>query len=441
MGTIIELSSCTDDVLEIFENLKESVSDDLCERTEGNSFIQHIESVGKIDEELLDFLYHSDFLCQITEQSLPFIKQLYEENARIDWFYLVQKVYEEVSECADEYVKLVKQSFFHGMDVSHVEQLLEDAGWTDISVFQEKISSYIGNSIPNETEENIQKRQNIIEEQYEKMSVLLQESYEIIRSDKKQEMSLKMQIISLQKSQDFTNKLLERERKKNTDFFLRIQELEDENVLLQKNVEMLKEALQTEEDHERQQSEEAEDTFFEAEYENTSSYNNFDDVWENALNDDDADIEATDPEQDDEDYSEVSFVTEEETVQEVESDEMEDIAASELPADPYQYSDVKNITSDEEVIKKKSKWFLGHLFGYSKKNFLKLPRVGQEGKIFIKMMELHFSLEQTRIVKEGLIACGDKVPCFDLYKLVCKKPSKDELVDFFGNFKEESLDE
>ena len=50
------------------------------------------------------------------------------------------------------------------------------------------------------------------------------------------------------------------------------------------------------------------------------------------------------------------------------------------------------------------------------------------------MMELHFPIDKSKIVKEGLADLGDKVSCFELYRLICKNPSTDELLSFFGDF-------
>lgn len=268
------------------------------------------------------------------------------------------------------------------------------------------------------------------------MSSLLQAAYERIREYKKLEMTMKMQIASLERNNNFVNRLLERERKKNADFFMRVQELEEENDTLQENVAILKEQIEVDKKRESEQGMKA-DRVFSQETETVEimkeadSGNELEAAWENALNDDEDDLNMPEEVEEEEDYSSISFVA-------VESDQKEDepdeIVSSEIPDEPYVYSDVKNVSSGEEVIKRKSKWFFGHLFGHSKKNFLKKSRKDQEGLIFIKMMELHFPIDKSKIIKEGLSDFGDKVSCFELYRLICKNPSNDELLSFFGNF-------
>lgn len=435
MGNVIVLANCTDDsAAHIFEKLKANVSPDCSEQTESHAFIQYIEQTGKIDEELLDFLYHSDFLSQITENSLPFIKRLYEDDAQIEWFYLVQKIFEEVNDSVDAYVSLVEQCYSSGIELSIIEQALDCNGQSDIAFFQEKMVPYLKKQEKEDT--NPQEESAILAEHFERMSSLLQAAYERIREYKKLEMTMKMQIASLERNNNFGNRLLERERKKNADFFMRVQELEEENDTLQENVAILKEQIEVDKKRESEQGMKA-DRVFSQETETVEimkeadSGNELEAAWENALNDDEDDLNMPEEVEEEEDYSSISFVA-------VESDQKEDepdeIVSSEIPDEPYVYSDVKNVSSGEEVIKRKSKWFFGHLFGHSKKNFLKKSRKDQEGLIFIKMMELHFPIDKSKIVKEGLSDFGDKVSCFELYRLICKNPSNDELLSFFGNF-------
>lgn len=435
MGNVIVLANCTDDsAAHIFEKLKANVSPDCSEQTESHAFIQYIEQTGKIDEELLDFLYHSDFLSQITENSLPFIKRLYEDDAQIEWFYLVQKIFEEVNDSVDAYVSLLEQCYSSGIELSIIEQALDCNGQSDIAFFQEKMAPYLKKQEKEDT--NPQEESAILAEHFDRMSSLLQEAYERICENKKLEMTMKVQIASLERNNNFVNRLLERERKKNADFFMRVQELEEENDTLQENVAILKEQIEVDKKRESEQGMKA-DRVFSQETETVEimkeadSGNELEAAWENALNDDEDDLNMPEEVEEEEDYSSISFVA-------VESDQKEDepdeIVSSEIPDEPYVYSDVKNVSSGEEVIKRKSKWFFGHLFGHSKKNFLKKSRKDQEGLIFIKMMELHFPIDKSKIVKEGLSDLGDKVSCFELYRLICKNPSNDELLSFFGDF-------
>lgn len=92
------------------------------------------------------------------------------------------------------------------------------------------------------------------------------------------------------------------------------------------------------------------------------------------------------------------------------------------------------IKSGKGNVEKKSNWFLDHFKTHSKKNFLKNSRQDQESYVFIKMMESGVSNDLVHKVKKELTE-NENIPCYDLYKLVCKKASSEELDAFFEQYR------
>lgn len=92
------------------------------------------------------------------------------------------------------------------------------------------------------------------------------------------------------------------------------------------------------------------------------------------------------------------------------------------------------IKSGKSNVEKKSNWFLDFFTNHSKKNFLKNSRQDQESYVFIKMMESGVSNDLVQKVKRELTQ-NENIPCYDLYKLVCKKASSEELDAFFEQYR------
>lgn len=460
-NNIILADVSSEDVRLVFDKLKRNVPGYLLGKGEVNPFIQYIEKKGKIDPDLLDFLYHSDFLSNYTEESLSIIQLMYDNSADIDWFYLMDKIFDEIDDGADEYIKEVFFCFQNGLSADFCDDLLESGGMKSFDFFHKEILQNMKNnhllldkSIEKSVSDSVSESEIILESvnlqsgsdyksllaQYDKVFVLLQKAYGSIRESKKQELSYKYKIDTLCKKNELQDKLIKMERMKNSELVCRIQELNDIIEGLQENSQNKKEDF--EQSHELIKEENLDVSF--ASGENISgSDGEFDAAWENALND----ISETEEEAEDysiveEDYSNVSFSNDES------EQEFDNIDSSvnvdpfyDTAPEPYQYTDEKKISSDKSILKKKSRWFLNSIFGYSRKSFLNQPRKDQEGLIFIKMMEMHFSMDKSKIVRDALTDIGEAVPCFDLYKLICKNPSNDELMSFFGGFIEKAVNE
>lgn len=77
-------------------------------------------------------------------------------------------------------------------------------------------------------------------------------------------------------------------------------------------------------------------------------------------------------------------------------------------------------------IKEKSSIFARLFSKYHEKKFMKKSLSEQEGSIFVKMMELKFDKDKVSLVKR-MIHGDAKISAVELYKLVCKNPSVEEL--------------
>ena len=135
-----------EDVRLVFDKLKKNVPGYLSGKSDINPFIQYIENKGKISTDLLDFLYHSDFLSKYTEESLSIIQHMYDNSAHIDWFYLMDKIFDEVDDGADEYIKEVFFCFQNGFSADLCDDLLESGGMKNLDFFHKKIFQNMKNN-------------------------------------------------------------------------------------------------------------------------------------------------------------------------------------------------------------------------------------------------------------------------------------------------------
>lgn len=484
MGSMINLSDCRDEnILKNFEMLKSNIPMYLKDEAKYNPFIQYIESVGRISEDLLDFLYHSDFLSLISENTISAVKTFYDNNAEIEWFYLIQKIFEEYADEADEYVALIMECFEYQEDIVIVEALLEESEFSTVEEFRKKVEEYrkkinegkegsyqlneayvgdddkrnesdfnsdssklsneieikkncTGENVPEEFEKKyflLKEKVDQLSMQYDEVFNKLQDTYMV---NKEQERKFKLEIESLKKDHELKDKFIALEKGRNAELIMKIHELEDNNdVLLDENADLKKrlEAANEEIENSRQellnlQANVTEDADDDLEKRDESQEE------EKELNDLLAEAEQ------EEDYRDVSFVYDE-TERDVREDQEVAAEVDQQEEEPYEYKDVMNVVSDKGVIIKKCIWFFDNLFDRSRKIFLKKSRMEQEQLIFIKMMELHLPMDNQKSVREALTNLGDKIPCFDLYKLICTNPTNDELMSFLSGFKVNVVEE
>lgn len=390
MGSMIYLSECKDEsILKNFEKLKSNIPIYMRDEAEYNPFIQYIESVGRISEDLLDFLYHSDFLSFITEQTIPVVKNLYIRNAEIEWFYLIQKIFEEFADEANEYVTLIMECFECKEDVAVVEELLETSETSDVNAFRKKVEEIT-------RKEKIGTEKNAAEE-YESEYFML-----------------KAEIERLKKDHSLKDKFIKVEKKRNAELIMRIQELEDTNEVLVDKVFDLEKKLEAANGKIDPIAEDADD-------------------FESKLEEEDELSDVLGGPEHEEDYSNVSFIYDETVEEESAVEDIMEEADQQAP-EPYEYTDIVGVVPDKGVIKKKCRWFLDNLFEHSRKNFLKKSKVQQENLIFMKMMEMHLPIDYQRNVRDALNNMESNISCFDLYKLICNNPTKDELMSFLSEF-------
>ena len=222
-NNIILADVSSDDVRLVFDKLKRNVPGYLLGKGEVNPFIQYIENKGKIDPDLLDFLYHSDFLSNYTEKSLSIIQLMYDNSADIDWFYLMDKIFDEIDDGVDGYIKEVFFCFQNGLSADFCDNLLESGGMKSLDFFHKEIlqnmkdnhlllDKHIEKSVSDSVSDSAVSESEILLEsvnlqsgsdyksllaQYDKVFVLLQKAYGSIRESKKQELSYKYKMSAL----------------------------------------------------------------------------------------------------------------------------------------------------------------------------------------------------------------------------------------------------
>lgn len=481
MESMIYLSECKDEkVLRNFEKLKSNIPVYLKDQAECNPFIQYIESTGRISEKLLEFLYHSDFLSLITERTVLAAKTLYECDAGIEWFYLMQKIFEEFGDMADEYVEVIMNCFEWQEDVVIVEELLEMPEMSDVDAFRKKVVEYrkevgekdvdnpyrlsaeytnvnaaggesfptLGSNAPlrgtglESKYIALKEERDHLSEQYNEVVSKIQETYKIIQMYREQEQRMKSEMEVLKKNGVLKDRFISREKEKNVKLIVRIQKIEeandglwDEIVSLRKKLEEANEIIVN-----RQRQEEVEVT---EDSDSGTITDDMDDDFDEMMAEEiteEVTVQDLEDSENEEDYSDVSFAYEE-PVEEESEDIQETFEEEPQQEEPYVFTDLVEVVADKGVIKEKCKWFLENLFGYSKRNFLKKAREEQEYLIFMKMMELHFPMDYQKSVRTALTDLGDAVPCFDLYKLICSNPERDEVSSFLSEFQKKVADE
>lgn len=96
------------------------------------------------------------------------------------------------------------------------------------------------------------------------------------------------------------------------------------------------------------------------------------------------------------------------------------------------FENIINIEDKKESVVKHTNLFTTIISKYYEKRFEKKTVSEQENLIFIKMMEHNFSKEMVQIVRNAM-RTNTSIARVDLYRLVSKKVTKEELLEFCGS--------
>ena len=89
-----------------------------------NPFIDYIFEKDSIRRDLYEFLYHSDFLQVLNENSIEYCKELYDRNAPIGWFNMFLTVFEEKTD-KDEFCEAIMGAFRKNISIKDTLVMFE----------------------------------------------------------------------------------------------------------------------------------------------------------------------------------------------------------------------------------------------------------------------------------------------------------------------------
>lgn len=129
---------------------EEAVSDG---REYVKDFIDAFLAIDNVDESLLDYFYRSDFLSYMQPENLDFCLKLLNERASRDWFMLIHTVYEEDEKDSDtkknihkdrdpgNFCKEFEVYYGLGIDIALLSEIYSDC--SSVSDLREKMKPYI----------------------------------------------------------------------------------------------------------------------------------------------------------------------------------------------------------------------------------------------------------------------------------------------------------
>lgn len=98
----------------------------------------------------------------------------------------------------------------------------------------------------------------------------------------------------------------------------------------------------------------------------------------------------------------------------------------------YAEGNIVPITDEIASIREKGSLFARLFSRYHEKAFMKKSLTDQEGIIFVKMLELQFDKDKVLFVKK-MMRGDEKISLIELYKLISKNPSVEELNRFYNS--------
>lgn len=496
MGDMINISKVEEqEFLKRFECLTNVIPENMPEEPI-NPLIKYIREKDQIMESLFEFFYHSEYLELLTPEILSISIYLYDKNADTEWFELLLFMMEEkdksepfcklLSICydanidtdsvremittsvsaADMYLKIsehIKKSININNDMVDTDKdvnnvLQKGQYFFDLYDEQKQFVAYLLHEIRNLNFEKEQRKDNAeveksrsliktVSDENDKLKLrqneLISEMEKVCSEKDLFERQLQIAIKGresvyidmMEQKRSVLNYKLQAERlekkisdvsvmeKENSDLKSSNSELQNEIILLQEQQDKLQTEISGNQNTVRElnriiSSKDAEIAEYQKIIEN---YKIELEKLQKSLADQCMEREFSKEEKNVTSQSKMIDVTTEIITQKLEDDEEVE----------FPNTQIISFESGINAVKKKSNWFMNLLLQYSKKAFLKNSRQDQESLIYIKMMEMHYEMEKMQKVKKSL---NEKIPCFELYKLICKDPSLEELDNFFSSY-------
>lgn len=444
---------------------------DLDENVKTNPFIDYILENDSIRRDLYEFLYRSDFLQLLDKDVIEYCKELYDRNAPIEWYYMFLTVFEEKDD-KEEFCKTIIDAFRKNISIRDTLVMFE-ANKTasemknNIEIFLQVNRGKNGDSgaADESARYEIERYEQIIEQlngtiaaQKQKIEDIEMEKdrlaernadfFDKIETANKTVLEIKKEILMYRSDREKiinykkeNSKIISTTRETLERYVNRIHSLE--NMVAEVNDELseanasldeqrvhidelneLVEKLRSEGEHYSALSEQYHQQLINLaskELEDSESDRGEKDTEEFEASASDDSVSRLD---------EVDFISEEDGQISVSEETEQGEDGYDENAD-YGYEDVYDLKDNSEEFFKKSNIFIDFMLKHSEKYFNKRPRQEQENLIKIKMMDMLFSLDKVKIVKENL---DETIPCYELYKLISKNPSDDELREFFTDY-------
>ncbi|MDY4838377.1 MAG: hypothetical protein SO160_02365 [Lachnospiraceae bacterium] len=388
------------------------------------------------DSEVADFLYETkdDISPELSNVYLFFLK----ENAPLKWFMLVSTVYEEKIEDSMLYIKSIEQCFKKGFEVEYLDECQKNT--SSFQEFQDLIQQKKKNRKEPEppSEQDVQKplkpsQSAQQESMYHIENSVLQADNSSLRklleSNVEELSNLRMELMNLQKK-NFSY------RRSSLHLEVEVQSLKKENShlsslykLSEKKLASFRKmyhALEAEFDSIKQKYDDMnrEKADWQSRYnELLNRYNEIESQY-SLLQEQVSSVNFS-ADQSSEDLSE-DFMREmnEEIAQNTEDgmNASEEEIEEEMDYDP---SELIPMEPDNQEIKSHRSLLQRLISGFKDREFSKMPIQEQEGRIFIKMLELDFSKDKIKLISNTL-KTNKKMKRVELYHLIEKNLSYDQ---------------
>lgn len=141
---MIYLKKCKGDVLKKIKALKGIIPEYIEDNgnTE-NPFMIHIEEKGSINEDLLEFLYHSDYLENMDEKTLIRSICLYDNNADTGWYEFLKNIYDEEEKEGDAISDMLLEYMIKGLSYESAINCYENWNRESIDTLKDDLSRLI----------------------------------------------------------------------------------------------------------------------------------------------------------------------------------------------------------------------------------------------------------------------------------------------------------
>ena len=445
-----------------------SIQDD--ESVKTNPFIDYILEKDSIRRDLYEFLYHSDFLQVINENAVQYCKELYDRNAPLGWFNMFLTVFEEKTD-KDEFCEVIMGAFRKNISIKDTLVMFE-ANETasemkkNIDIFLQVNGSGSDDGAANVSARyEIEKYEQIIDQlngtiaaQKQKIIDLEAEKdrlaernadfFDQIEAANKTVLEIKKEILMYRSDREKiinykkeNDKILNTTRDTLEKYVNRIRALEGKIISVSDELSEANASLdeqrvhidQLNETNEKLRSENEHNAVLAEQY-HQQLLNLASKELDESGDKSEGDASNTVSEKDMARLDEVEVVGDMDDSEGTFFDDLEgsfedDAHVDQLEETDYGYEDVREVVDNSENFRQKSNFFMDFLLKHSEKYFNKRPRQEQENRIFIKMMDMAFSKDTMQLIKSNL---NETVPCFELYRLISRDPSEDDIRDFFN---------